>query len=268
MTDTRGKVPGETGDASSLSQLDGGSVRRTLIGAVLIGAFLAIVGAFGTSHVPIATRAGMLIATALIGAGTGMGAYVIAGKFPGLGQRPMARGFVGGLLQSVPMTLVIMTMSWISDGKISMSGEFLETYPLVLLVCLTMSVLAPALNHQAKLVQLARIVLQAKPTAPRFLDRLPMKLRGADVWAVEADDHYLRVHTSKGQDLILLRLSDAMDELTGLEGEQVHRSWWVARDGVADVARSDGRAVLTLKNGVKAPVSRTYARIIREKGWL
>jgi len=57
------------------------------------------------------------------------------------------------------------------------------------------------------------------------------------------------VHTSKGQDLILLRLSDAIEELAGLEGEQVHRSWWVARDGVTEVERGDGRAVLTLKSG-------------------
>ena len=46
---------------------------------------------------------------------------------------------------------------------------------------------------------------------PRFLDRLPMKLRGAELYAVEAEDHYLRLHTARGQDLILMRLSGSQD---------------------------------------------------------
>jgi len=102
----------------------------------------------------------------------------------------------------------------------------------------------------------------------KFLERLPLKLRGAEVWAVEAEDHYLRLHTSKGQDLILLRLADAIAELEGIEGAQVHRSWWVARDAIADARRGDGRATLKLKDGAEVPVSRTYARILRDRSWI
>ena len=67
----------------------------------------------------------------------------------------------------------------------------------------------------------------AAPSAPppKFLARLPPKLQGAEIYAVEAEDHYLRLHTSLGQDLILLRLADAIAELEGLEGAQTHRSW-------------------------------------------
>ena len=88
------------------------------------------------------------------------------------------------------------------------------------------------------------------------------------MWAIEAEDHYLRLHTSKGRDLILLRLADAIDELDGIEGAQVHRSWWVARDAITDAKRGDGRATLTLKDGCEVPVSRTYAKIIRDLGWI
>jgi DNA-binding LytR/AlgR family response regulator len=111
-------------------------------------------------------------------------------------------------------------------------------------------------------------VTAASATPAKFLERLPLKLRGAEVWAVEAEDHYLRLHTSKGQDLILMRLADAVSELEGIEGAQVHRSWWVARDAIADARRGDGRATLTLKDGAEAPVSRTYARLLRERGWI
>ena len=84
---------------------------------------------------------------------------------------------------------------------------------------------------------------------------------------MEAEDHYLRLHTSKGSDLILMRLSDAVTELEGVEGAQTHRSWWVARAAVVDVRRSEGRASLKLKGGQDAPVSRSYARALRQAGW-
>jgi DNA-binding LytR/AlgR family response regulator len=41
----------------------------------------------------------------------------------------------------------------------------------------------------------------------------------------------------------------------------------VARDAVAEVDRAEGRMTLKLKNGLEAPVSRTYARAVREAGW-
>jgi len=109
---------------------------------------------------------------------------------------------------------------------------------------------------------------EAPPAPPRFLDRLPPRLRGSDLWAVSAEDHYLRVHTSKGQDLILLRLSDAMAELKGIDGAQTHRSWWVARAAIADAKRAGDRSAIQLPDGLMAPVSRSHAKALRERGWI
>ncbi|MEE9381651.1 MAG: LytTR family DNA-binding domain-containing protein, partial [Hyphomonadaceae bacterium] len=99
-----------------------------------------------------------------------------------------------------------------------------------------------------------------------FLERLPIKYRGAALYAVSSEDHYLRVHTERGEELILMRLADALRELAGADGLQTHRSWWVAVDGVADTAKTNGRTVLILKSGAEAPVSRSYAKAVREKG--
>ena len=96
---------------------------------------------------------------------------------------------------------------------------------------------------------------------------MPLKLRGAAIRAVQSEDHYLRIHTDRGSDLVLMRLSDALTELEGLEGAQTHRSWWVAKDAVRGVTRGDGRATLTLEGGVEAPVSRRYAKALRDAGW-
>lgn len=107
----------------------------------------------------------------------------------------------------------------------------------------------------------------AQRPAVKFLDRLPAKLKGAALYAVSAEDHYLRLHTSKGSDLILMRLSDAIAELEGLEGAQTHRSWWVAKDAVEGARREGERVVLRLKGGAEAPVSRPNVRPLREAGW-
>jgi hypothetical protein len=108
----------------------------------------------------------------------------------------------------------------------------------------------------------------SEPVAVRFLDRVPGNLKGGAIYAVQAEDHYLRIRTSKGSDLILMRLSDAIVELEGIEGAQTHRSWWVAKDGIAEVRRVDGRVALALKDGSEAPVSRPNVKALRESGWI
>lgn len=107
----------------------------------------------------------------------------------------------------------------------------------------------------------------AAPVSVRFLERLPPKLRGAVIYAISAEDHYLRLHTSKGADLVLMRLTDAIAELEGLEGAQTHRSWWVARDAVESARREGVKLTLILKGGIEAPVSRPNIRPLREAGW-
>lgn len=90
---------------------------------------------------------------------------------------------------------------------------------------------------------------------PTFVRRLSAEKRGA-LWALTAEQHYLRVYTNKGDDLILMRLSDALGELEQADGLQIHRSHWVARTGVERLEEEDKRLFVILKNGVRLPVSR------------
>lgn len=105
-------------------------------------------------------------------------------------------------------------------------------------------------------------------TIRSFMSRLPLPYRTADLYAVSSEDHYLRVHTSAGEHLFLERLGTVIHQLQGADGLQTHRSWWVAEQGVQSARSQNGRIILTLKSGVDAPVSRTFAPSIREAGWL
>ncbi|MEZ5790290.1 MAG: LytTR family DNA-binding domain-containing protein [Nitratireductor sp.] len=78
--------------------------------------------------------------------------------------------------------------------------------------------------------------------------------------SLQAQDHYVRVTTTRGSEMILIRLADAENELgTGL-GERVHRSWWVAKGHASRLERSNGRMELILSNGTSVPVSRSYRK--------
>jgi len=99
-----------------------------------------------------------------------------------------------------------------------------------------------------------------------FMQRLPIKYRTATLHAISSEDHYLRVHTSVGEEMILMRLADAVRELGGTSGLQVHRSWWVAKAGIAEEKRGNGRSLLVLKSGTEVPVSRSYRAKAKEAG--
>ncbi len=76
-------------------------------------------------------------------------------------------------------------------------------------------------------------------------------------------DHYVNVVTYKGKQLILMRLIDAVDELKGLDEIQIHRSYWVAKNAVANVKKSNGKMIIKIKNGDELPVSRSRQKAVK-----
>lgn len=100
---------------------------------------------------------------------------------------------------------------------------------------------------------------------PALLDRLPLDKRGPLV-SLSAEDHYVAVTTTRGTELILMRLSDAIRETGPVVGLQVHRSHWVALDAVRTATRSGDRAVLTLVDGREITASRSYLPALRAAG--
>ncbi len=106
----------------------------------------------------------------------------------------------------------------------------------------------------------------APPRVPRLEDRLPQGF-GA-IHALKSEDHYVRVFGEGRTTLLLMRLRDAIAELGEVDGLQVHRSWWIARFGVAEVSRQGREAVIRLHDGTQAPVSREAMARLRAAGWV
>ena len=238
---------------------------RGLAIAALAGVFLAAVGAFQTGEAPVVTRFIYWIPVMLVGATGGIVVSVLVDRGGWFDDRPALQGMLIAVTLTAPLTVFIWVISIgafhrfdfdLADLRFFVGPVFIVTCAMTALNYFTQK--APPETHAAP----------AGAAPPRFLERLPVKLRGSEIFAVEAEDHYLRLHTSKGQDLILMRMGDAVAELEGLEGAQVHRSWWVAKAAVKDSRRGDGRATLTLKDGARVPVSRAYAKALRASGWI
>lgn len=236
---------------------------RGLVVALIAGAFLTIAGAFGTGDLPIAPRLAYWML--LMALGYLWGAFVARFFFRG-GRLRTGKMWLDAVVATLVMSTPFTGVVWSTSALMFGGTAHVANLPYMFLPVVTVSGALTAINMLIETRRAA--VTHATADPPKFLERLPLKLRGAEVWAVEAEDHYLRLHTSKGQDLILMRLADAVAELDGIEGLQVHRSWWVARDAITDAKRGDGRATLTLKDGAEVPVSRTYAGLLRERGWI
>jgi DNA-binding LytR/AlgR family response regulator len=89
------------------------------------------------------------------------------------------------------------------------------------------------------------------------------------VLMVAAEDHYLRLVLADGRrPLVLFRMGDALPELAGFQGLQVHRSAWVARRHVSGARRDGRRWLLVLADGTSQAISETFLPAVRAAGWL
>lgn len=245
----------------------------------VIGVLLALLGPFGSFTAPFWLRLVYWLGLAW----AGYACYrPIGGLVTRLGTNldlpEWSLWLLGCLVATIPMTLVVWLVGALPPPLEWPSAEsWITTYFYVLAIGVVVTmvfflvqskqVAVPAAAPAPLLDPAAPPAPVLAPTQPRLFDRLPPQL-GTDLVALEMEDHYLRVHTALGSDLILLRMRDAVAELDGLDGAQVHRSWWVARGAVERIER-DGRNVrLVLPRDLMAPVARNMVPVLKSTGWL
>ena len=251
----------------------GGAVRpdprRGAVRSIAVAAAAALVltmsGAFGTGNEAFGKRLIYWSTIMAVGSAWGQLCQQLLTRLLNGGERPALH--IAALTATVAGPICLFV--WAATG-LFFEGRL---YPFEYLPRFAMPVLTVAASVSALVVLLGQAApvqthASAGPATPvKVLEPLPPRLRGGRLIAVEAEDHCLRIHSGRGSDLILMRLSDALGELEGLEGAQTHRSWWVAKDSVEGASRRDGRATLSLAGGLAAPVSRRYARALRDAGW-
>ena len=244
----------------------------------IVGVILALIGPFGSADAPLAVR----LVSWLLFAWVGYAVYnpigwAVEQLHRSLHLPEIGLWIAGCLIATIPMTAIVWAIGfWPRPVPMPTGEQALEAYINVLIIGASITVLfhlierskqAPPAAAAERPAAAARTApLDAPAPQPAFLERLPGHL-GTDLIALEMEDHYVRAHTALGSELVLMRMRDAVAELQGIEGAQVHRSWWVARDAVEDVKREGRNLRLVLPGGIEAPVSRARVTELKQAGW-
>ena len=244
-----------------------------------IGLVLAIVGPLGTFGAPFSVRL-------LYWLGLGWAGFacfrpiggMVARLAPVLALPEWALWLAGSVIATVPMTGVVLIVNRMIGSAAPSLDDALAIYGYVLAIGTGVTMLFYAMQRDRTPAAPPPVSVPShpdpgqpqphvKPQTARLLARIAPAL-GTELIALEMEDHYLRVHTATGSELILLRMRDALVELDGLDGAQVHRSWWVARGAVQRVEREGRNLRLVLPRGLIAPVARNMVPVLKHDGWL
>lgn len=271
MTDTA--VQNLDRPRTALFGLDEETLRRLAVRGALALAFgvaLALLEPFGLGEDQLLFRLGFWTAMMAVWFMLFSAIDLAAQVTPLKRLHPLARFLLVSGLAAGPM--VVISQSATADGFVVTDLlEIVEGLGQVLLIAgvfegLTALIFAQWFNpapHGAALTRARRDETTEIPTdgLPPLVQRLPFAVRGAVV-CLQMEDHYVRVHTTRGSGLVLMRLSDAIGELQATSGLQIHRSWWVAEEAVRGVDQSSRAVRVHLSNGVIAPVSRPYVQAL------
>lgn len=236
-----------------------------LLALALIGAFLAVIGAFDSDRIAFGRRLLYWVFVLVAGGICGGVIEPWLERSSALARRPILRGAALVLLMAAPAMVIVWATSGILFGGPWGIGRWPILYPQVALVCAALVMLAWLSRRRITVRTPTAPSDQAPPEALR--EKLPPRLARARLIAVQAEDHYLRVHTDAGDALLLMKFSDALELLADRDGLRTHRSWWVARRAVEEARWRRGRGDLALTGGLTAPVSRAYAAQVRATDW-
>lgn len=229
-----------------------------LAGAALI---LGMVGPFGTYEslrlpARLAYWAAIVVSTYFLGF-----AFVCLLERLVFPERPEPAGFaLIGAMAGVPVALFVWVLNRLVYG-----ADVIFLLPLTFYTVAIAAVASGLIAFISKKVSSAPAVAEPVVRRPKLLDRLPPRLRGKLLY-LSMQDHYVEVVTDRGSELVLMRMSDAVDETAPVDGLQVHRSHWVARDAVAGTERRGGRLMLRMSDGAELPVSRNRIGLVKEAG--
>nr|WP_323776272.1 LytTR family DNA-binding domain-containing protein [Amylibacter sp.] len=235
-------------------------VQLALLGAVVV---LGLSGPFGTFQaLPALLR---FFYWAVVVGVTYCTAYflitLVLSQMPSRWPHWMARGISGAVAGPVVAGLVmgINVLSFAENTSSLNDPIGFGTLTLYCtLICATVTVLMGQVD--------ATNPPEVTTFPPPLLKRLAFDKRGALV-SLQAQDHYVLVNTTKGQQLVLMRIGDAMVEVGNTAGFQTHRSHWVAQNQIADSTKQGERGILTLVDGSTAPVSRNYMPALKSAGF-
>ena len=225
-----------------------------IVTCLLAGSVLAILAPLGTNQFTAISRFSFWIGLCLVGGFGASAVNLMDGHF-NWNLKPwhiaLGQSFTASFAVGLAMLFLTRILAGTPDWQQSLSVLFY-----VWVISATISGIGLLLTRREG-------VDDEKSARPALIERLPAHLRSAEIYALAAEDHYVRVITARGDELLLMRLGDAIKETAPLKGLSPHRSWWVAEAGVDKTNKSE----IILKSAQVVPISRTGMKQVRAAGW-
>ena len=235
----------------------------------LAGLFFALVAPFATFQETLPLRLVYWIGVMVVGGGLlTVAERGILHVLPGMAlwRRVMAAAAV----ITAPQTGVVIAAEILVFNHSPSLLQFAGLLPAVFIISVaTFSVMLLARTALARSATAPATSPHSEQADPDLLaQRLPAPLREAEILALQAEDHYVRIHTDAGSHLVLMRFADAIALAeTGRPGHRLHRSWWAPASAITAIQYSRGSGQAELKGGLTAPVSRSSYPALKEAGW-
>jgi hypothetical protein len=254
----------------ALSRADAPPLRPLIAGSLFAVVACVLAGPFDTGGLPVSSR--LVFWLVLIGWNSVKWWLWYGWVGPrSTGRRGAVLAAVFGALlinATLPLEIDLMFQAIGRPMLLPWAGLYLSA----LLVAGAISALIAVVRGPRAVAPLPALPVMTDAAAPVLAQRAGLADLAA-VLMVAAEDHYLRLVLEEGpkdyrRPLILFRLGDALPELAGQDGLQVHRSAWVARRFVTGALRDGRRWKLQLADGTEQAISETYLPGVRAAGWL
>ena len=245
------------------------SVKKSLRSGIWIAAVativLALSGPFGTYDTfGLGNRFLFWSAAMIVGAVIIQASVIMVIQFGPTTKRGLyGAAIVGTLFGSVPATALIMIIFERSSGIDLPTSYFPILWSNVALVgCVISCVhifaqIGGFQSEKREATEPEEVPVAAIEHVP-ILTRLPDGLRPCQIMSFSMQDHYVEVTTMDGKSLLLMRLTDAINELGDLRGARVHRSHWVSLRHLVDIKKDGRKTVAVLTDDRKIPISNPY----------
>ncbi|KAB2659517.1 response regulator transcription factor [Brucella tritici] len=229
---------------------------------IIVVLVFTITGPFGTDlSMPVAVRFFYWLSVQFAGWATAIIFSVLADAFlEPVARHAFARMMTGAVVAALPIGLWVAVIDWGFSGRAPTTAAILANA----VIALPLSALFCILAYMTLRRDLEAVPRNVSESSPPLLTRLKPDNRGA-ILRLSAEDHYTRVVTSRGQELVLLRFSDAVKEVGATSGLQIHRSHWIADRYVAGLRKANGGFSLLTNDGDLLPISRASQKSARER---
>lgn len=244
-------------------------VPKSVALVIAVAGTLAVLGAFGTYvSMPLPLRLLHFLSVALVIGGLVHALSETARRFVFAGALPFWAALVIAAVAAPPGGWIVQqSLALWAPISLRYVG-YLELTLQVLALNMLIGSLAWALRQRVGTPVVARDAGPAPDGSTLDLRaKLPAPCRHASILALSAEDHYVRVRTDRGDGLILMNFTAAIEALGDGAGVRIHRSHWVARRVATEAVvkgHRKGHPTIRVDDDTVLPVSRAGRKLLND----